>query len=70
MKLSLSEEEAFQVWCSHQTKEAQIKQVLTNEHSPAMYRVNGPLSNLPEFSKAFNCPPGSLLNPRKRCSVW
>ncbi|VBB33589.1 unnamed protein product [Acanthocheilonema viteae] len=59
-----------QVWCSHQTKEAQIKQVLTNEHSPAMYRVNGPLSNLPEFSKAFNCPPGSFLNPQKRCSVW
>uniref|UniRef100_A0A1I7VWD2 Neprilysin n=1 Tax=Loa loa TaxID=7209 RepID=A0A1I7VWD2_LOALO len=59
-----------QVWCSHQTKEAQIKQVLTNEHSPAKYRVNGPLSNLPEFSKAFNCPLGSLLNPQKRCSVW
>ncbi|MCP9265095.1 hypothetical protein DINM_020296 [Dirofilaria immitis] len=59
-----------QVWCSHQTKEAQIKQVLTNEHSPAMYRVNGALSNLPEFSKTFNCPSGSLLNPRKRCSVW
>ncbi|VDK82469.1 unnamed protein product [Litomosoides sigmodontis] len=59
-----------QVWCSHQTEEAQIKQVLTNEHSLAMYRVNGPLSNLPEFSKAFNCPPGSFLNPWKRCFVW
>ncbi|KAK6114666.1 Peptidase M13 family protein [Brugia pahangi] len=59
-----------QVWCGHQTKEAQIKQVLTNEHSPAKYRVNGPLSNLPEFSQAFNCSFGSLLNPQKRCSVW
>ncbi|VDM14653.1 unnamed protein product [Wuchereria bancrofti] len=59
-----------QVWCGHQTKEAQIKQVLTNEHSPAKYRVNGPLSNLPEFSQAFNCPLGSSLNPQKRCSVW
>ncbi|VDO74339.1 unnamed protein product, partial [Onchocerca flexuosa] len=59
-----------QSWCSHQTKEAQIKRVLTSKHSPAKYRVNGVLTNLPEFSKAFNCPSGSLLNPQKRCSVW
>ncbi|CAG9531412.1 unnamed protein product, partial [Cercopithifilaria johnstoni] len=59
-----------QVWCSHMTKEAAKIVLPSSEHSPNMYRVNGPLSNLPEFSKAFNCPLGSSLNPQKRCSIW
>jgi membrane metallo-endopeptidase-like protein 1 len=32
----------------------------------------GPFSNMAEFSKDFNCPVGSNMNPRKekKCSVW
>ncbi|CAN7996552.1 unnamed protein product [Ixodes hexagonus] len=33
-------------------------------------RCNVPLMNLPEFSSAFDCEPGSAMNPSERCSVW
>jgi len=39
---------------------------------PARFRVNGPLSNLPEFAKAFRCEAGSwMARPAgARCEVW
>jgi endothelin-converting enzyme/putative endopeptidase len=41
-------------------------------HPTGKYRVIGPLSNLPEFQKAFSCPAGApMVAPEgKRCEVW
>jgi endothelin-converting enzyme/putative endopeptidase len=41
-------------------------------HPIARYRVIGPLSNLPEFQKAFSCKAGSaMVRPKEsRCDVW
>ncbi len=41
-------------------------------HPIGKYRVIGPLSNLPEFQKAFGCKPGSaMVRPEgERCEVW
>jgi endothelin-converting enzyme/putative endopeptidase len=46
--------------------------VQTDPHPIAKYRVNGPLSNLPEFQQAFQCKDGSaMVRPTgKRCDVW
>ncbi|XP_053379958.1 neprilysin-like [Mercenaria mercenaria] len=33
-------------------------------------KVYGPLQNFDEFSKAWNCPVGSYMNPSNKCSVW
>jgi endothelin-converting enzyme/putative endopeptidase len=41
-------------------------------HPIAKFRVIGPLSNMPAFSKAFSCKAGSAMvrPPEKRCEVW
>ncbi|KAL1123319.1 hypothetical protein AAG570_002405 [Ranatra chinensis] len=59
-----------QVWCSASTEEATNLQVEKDAHATPKYRVIGSLSNLPEFAKDFNCPPGSNMNPRDKCVVW
>ncbi|CAD7093917.1 unnamed protein product [Hermetia illucens] len=59
-----------QVWCSAVTDEASSLQIEKDPHSPPMYRVIGPLSNLKEFSEEFNCPLGSRMNPLNKCEVW
>ena len=52
--------------------DAQRQFVLTNPHPVSKYRVIGPLSNLPEFCKAFGCKTGdAMVRPAElRCSVW
>jgi endothelin-converting enzyme/putative endopeptidase len=52
--------------------EAQRQFVLTNPHPVSKYRVNGPLSNLPEFQKAFSCKEGDpMVRPAaERCEIW
>src|SRR5258708_6413627 len=42
-----------QGWCGKMRDEALRHQVATNPHSPPNFRVNGPLSNVPEFGQAF-----------------
>lgn len=39
-------------------------------HAPTRVRINGVLSDLPQFARAFRCVPDAPLNPRARCSVW
>ena len=46
--------------------------VQNDPHPIAKYRVIGPVSNLPEFQKAFACPANAPMvrPPGDRCSVW
>lgn len=48
------------------------KLVLTDPHSPAIFRINGALSNSPEFAEAFGAMPESKLyrEPEKRAKIW
>lgn len=59
--------------CGHEPpKEFEIEPDDSNElfnFSPREFRVNGPLSNMLEFSQAFNCPLGSPMNPKSKCMV-
>lgn len=43
---------------------------LTDKHAPPKSRVNVPLSNIDEFSKDFQCQPGSVMNPVKKCIAF
>jgi putative endopeptidase len=52
--------------------ETQRRMVQGDPHPIAKYRVIGPLSNLPEFAKAFGCKADAAMvrPPNKRCEVW
>ena len=58
--------------CTSQT-EMNLRQSVANDgHAPPAFRVNAPLSNLPEFRRAFSCPAGAaMVRPAgKQCHVW
>ncbi|CAL7951567.1 unnamed protein product [Xylocopa violacea] len=61
---------AANTWCSKYRPEAMKLRITTGFHSPGKFRVLGPLSNMEEFSRDFNCPVGSKMNPEKKCAVW
>jgi putative endopeptidase len=48
-------------WMVHAKDEYLGRQIMTDVHSPAQYRVNGPLMNIPEFYKAFNIKPADKM---------
>jgi putative endopeptidase len=48
-------------WMLNIKKESLAQQIMTDVHSPAQYRVNAPLANMPEFYKAFGVKPGDKM---------
>ncbi|KAG1513232.1 hypothetical protein G6F46_005430 [Rhizopus delemar] len=70
----LSPEQLFfinfgRVWCNKATPAQAKKGVLTDEHSPPKWRVNGAVQNSEHFAKVFNCPAGSRMNPADKCEL-
>lgn len=59
-------------WETKQREGALRAQLLTNEHSPAKYRVNGVVRNVDAWYKAFSVQPGDklYLPPEERVHVW
>ena len=62
----------FAQWaCENERPENLRVNAITNPHSPGKYRVNGIVSNMPEFEKAFNCHDGNpMVRGAKACRVW
>jgi predicted metalloendopeptidase len=59
-----------QSWCSKETPQFLEMLARTNAHSPARWRVNGPMADVPAFAQAYQCKAGTPLNSGKVCSVW
>ena len=61
-----------QAWLEKARPEDLRTQVSTDPHSPAMFRVNGVVRNVPEFYSAFNIQPSDslYLAPDKRVKIW
>ena len=60
------------MWASKARPEYIRLRLATNSHSPDEYRVNGPISNMPEFAKAFGCTAGDpMVRPANvRAEIW
>ncbi|XP_029550583.1 membrane metallo-endopeptidase-like 1 [Salmo trutta] len=59
-----------QVWCGAYRPEYASQCIKTDSHSPLEYRVLGSLQNFGAFSDAFQCKPGTPMNPEMKCRVW
>jgi putative endopeptidase len=61
-----------QGWRRKVRPEAERMRALTDPHSPAFWRVNGPMSNMKEFQKAFGCKDGDKMvnSADKRAEIW
>jgi predicted metalloendopeptidase len=59
-----------QTWCSKQKEEVARMLATVDPHSPPKFRVNGALSNTPEFWEAFQCKAGTAMHPANACTVW
>ncbi len=59
-------------WLLEARQERIARQLLTDVHSPAKYRVNGPFPNVPEFYEAFGIKPGDkmYLPDSLRVHLW
>lgn len=61
-----------QVWRTKRRDALLRRLVLVDPHSPAPFRVNGPLRHVPEFYAAFdvNEGDGMYLTPEERVKIW
>jgi len=56
--------------CENERVENLRVSAITNPHSPGFARINGVVSNMPEFQKAFNCKAGQPMVHTPSCRVW
>jgi len=59
-----------QIWCESGRPESKRLLAQTDPHSPGRYRVNGVVSNMPEFQKAFQCQADAPMVRPTQCRVW
>ncbi|MGM0482138.1 MAG: M13 family metallopeptidase [Pseudomonadota bacterium] len=61
-----------QAWRGKYREDAVREQVMSDPHSPAKYRVNGTVVNIPAFYKAFDVTQGDdlYLPPEERVTIW
>jgi putative endopeptidase len=61
-----------QVWRTQLREQRLRNQVMTDSHSPAEFRVNGTVRNMPQWYEAFDVKPGDklYLAPEERVTIW
>jgi putative endopeptidase len=59
-----------QVWCENEREEMKRRRAQTDPHALNEFRVNGVVSNMPEFRQAFGCRAGQPMVRANSCRVW
>jgi endothelin-converting enzyme/putative endopeptidase len=58
------------VWCQNRTDAIARMLVTIDPHSPGKNRVNGTVSNMPEFRAAYHCKADASMVNQNACRVW
>jgi putative endopeptidase len=56
--------------CGDERPESKRVTAVTDPHSPLEYRINGVVSNFPEFQQAFSCKAGQPMVRVQACRIW
>lgn len=59
-----------QAWAEVSTPQGEAFQAQNDPHAIARFRVNGPMSNMPEFAKAFQCKATDPMVKKDFCQIW
>ncbi|HWF06849.1 MAG TPA: M13 family metallopeptidase [Bryobacteraceae bacterium] len=60
-----------QIWCTNETAEVERLHAQTDPHAIDRFRVDGTVSNMPEFQKAFACKEGMpMVRGGNACRTW
>ena len=61
----------FAQWACENARPEELRaNAITDPHSPGKYRINGIVSDLPEFQEAFGCKAGQPMVRAQACKVW
>jgi putative endopeptidase len=61
----------FAQWaCENKRPENSRVNALTDPHSPGFARINGIVTNMPQFATAFSCKAGQPMVKAQVCKVW
>jgi putative endopeptidase len=58
------------VWCANRTDAMSRMLATVDPHSPPKWRVNGTVSNMPEFREAYHCKADAPMVRENACRVW
>jgi putative endopeptidase len=58
------------VWCQNRRDAVSRLAAQTDPHSPGKNRVNGVVSNMPEFREAYHCAADAPMVSKNACRVW
>jgi putative endopeptidase len=60
------------IWAENDRPEGERLQTNTDPHPLPRFRVDGPMSNLPEFAAAYGCQAGDAMvrAETERCRIW
>ncbi|KAG7208881.1 hypothetical protein KM043_015064 [Ampulex compressa] len=57
-------------FCGKTSPNVALGIMMSSDQSIDEMRVNGVLSNMPEFARAFNCKKNDAMNPLRKCKLW
>jgi len=58
------------VWCQNRTDALARMLTSVDPHSPGKDRINGTVSNMPEFREAYHCAANAPMVNQNACRVW